>query len=84
MIRECREELGVTLRVIRRHGGVECAYPDRIVNLQFFVCEIQEGEPARREHAALAWVAPEELRDYALCPADAMMLRERGIEDAFR
>ena len=84
VIRECREELDVMLRVIRRYGEVVCDYPDRTVDLQFFVCEIEQGEPRRKEHAALAWAHPQELAGYSFCPADAKMLREYGIEDALR
>ena len=84
VIRECREELDVMLRVIRRYGEVVCDYPDRTVNLQFFVCEIAQGEPRRKEHAALAWAHPQELAGYSFCPADAKMLREYGIVDALR
>ena len=84
VIRECREELDVTLRVIRRYGEVVCDYPDRTVDLQFFVCEIAQGEPRRKEHAALAWAHPQELAGYSFCPADAKMLREYGIVDALR
>lgn len=84
VIRECREELDVMLRVIRRYGEVVCDYPDRTVDLQFFVCEIAQGEPRRKEHAALAWAHPQELAGYSFCPADAKMLREYGIVDALR
>ncbi len=84
VIRECREELDVMLRVIRRYGEVVCDYPDRTVDLQFFVCEIAQGEPRRKEHAALAWAHPQELAGYSFCTADAKMLREYGIVDALR
>ncbi len=84
VIRECHEELDVMLRVIRRYGEVVCDYPDRTVDLQFFVCEIAQGEPRRKEHAALAWAHPQELAGYSFCPADAKMLREYGIVDALR
>ena len=83
VVRECREELGVALRVIRRHAEVTYAYPDRTVRITFFVCET-EDVPRRKEHAALAWVAPGEVSGYALCPADAEMVRTAGLADALR
>lgn len=83
VIRECREELNVTLKVLRKYAEVEYTYPDRTVILVFFVCEIMDGKLECREHAALAWATLEELSEYTFCPADEKMLRERGMEAAF-
>ena len=80
--RECREELGVELRVIAKYWEVVTRDGGRAVRLTFFVCELEEGEPRRREHAALAWAFPQNLGGYAFCPGDDRMLRERGLKDA--
>ena len=80
VVRECREELGVTLRVLRRHAFV--VRDD--VRLIFFVCEIAQGEPECREHSEIAWVSPEALDGYAFCPADAEMLRGTGVRGALQ
>ena len=74
LVRECREELGLCLRVLRRWAVVEHAYPSFSVRLTFFICEIEAGEVQPAEHAAVRWIAPEEAGAYAFCPADAKML----------
>ena len=51
-------------------------YPDRIVHLHFFLCNIAEGAPEKKEHNALAWIAPDEVDQYDFCPADKEMLRK--------
>ena len=68
--RECREELGIDLRVGRT---LACVVRDGL-RITFLAAQIVRGEPQLREHSALAWVTPEQARTYALCPSDAQML----------
>lgn len=81
-VRECREELGVTLRILRPLGCVTHEYPDRTVRLHAFAAEIAQGEIELREHAQAAWAHPAEVANYALCPADRALLATVRIEDA--
>lgn len=80
VVRECQEELGVTLRVGREMTDVVCEYPDRVVHIRFFVCAIEAGTLERREHNALAWIAPDEIGGYEFCPADVQMLASAQFE----
>jgi 8-oxo-dGTP diphosphatase len=73
-VRECQEELGITLRVLRKLAEVTYDYPGRSVHLHFFITEITSGELTKKEHTALAWIAPDEVSNYTFCPADAKML----------
>ncbi len=75
IIRECQEELGVTLRVERELTDITHEYPDRIVHLHFFLCDIVQGELERKEHNAFAWITSEEIPQYEFCPADKKMLQ---------
>lgn len=75
IIRECQEELGVMLRVIRKLTDITYDYPDRTVHLHFFIAEISAGILTRKEHNAFAWISPEEINQYQFCPADAKMLQ---------
>ena len=43
IVREIQEELGVTLRVLRKLTDVVYEYPDRTVHLHFYVTEIESG-----------------------------------------
>ncbi|MCD8117506.1 MAG: 8-oxo-dGTP diphosphatase MutT [Oscillospiraceae bacterium] len=75
IIRECQEELGVTLRVERKLTDITYEYPDRIVHLHFYLCCIVQGKLERKEHAAFAWVTNREIAAYEFCPADAVVVQ---------
>ena len=76
IVREIQEELGVTLRVLRKLTDVVYEYPDRTVHLHFYVTEIEQGKLTRKEHNAFAWIATEDIPSYQFCPADEKMLRK--------
>ena len=75
IVRECREELGITLVPQSIFTEVTHHYPDLTVHLTFFLCSLPPGEPVPLEHDAIRWAAPEELADLPFCPAD------RGVAD---
>jgi len=81
IVRECQEELGVTLRVLRRLTEVSHDYPGWTVNLHFFICEIAAGELTKNEHSAFKWITSEETSDYTFCPADAKMIAEVNMRN---
>lgn len=70
LIRECREELSVTVSVGEVFMDVVHEYPDITVHLTLFHASIAEGTIQLLEHNAIAWIAPAEIPDYAFCPAD--------------
>lgn len=70
LIRECREELGVTLEVGKVYAELTYEYPDVTVRLTLFEARIGEGVPRRIEHADVKWIKPEEITEYPFCPAD--------------
>ena len=74
LIRECREELAVTLAVGEEFMDVVHAYPDITVHLTLFQATIAAGEPQRLEHNDIRWITPREIPDYAFCPADVAIL----------
>ena len=74
LIRECREELAVTLSVEDVFMDVTHKYPDLTVHLTLFNAVIAEGEPQRLEHNDIRWITPQEIGDYAFCPADEEIL----------
>lgn len=78
LVRECREELGVKVRVGEKFMGVTHAYPDLTVHLTVYHAEIVWGEPQLFEHEDARWIAPYEIEEYAFCPADEDILREIG------
>lgn len=75
LIRECREELAVTLSVGEVFMDVVHEYPDLLVHLTLFHASIAEGVPQKLEHNEIKWITPREIPDYEFCPADEEILK---------
>lgn len=69
-LRECEEELEITLELGEVFAVSTYRYPDREVELTFFLARIIQGEPVKNVHQAFCWVSPDELPSYPFCPAD--------------
>ena len=76
LIRECREELAVTLAVGDVFMHVTHEYPDLTVHLTLFNAIIAEGEPQRLEHNDIQWISTSEIPKYEFCPADEEILKK--------
>lgn len=76
LIRECHEELAVTLSVDDVFMDVVHEYPDITVHLTLFNATIADGEPQKLEHNDIKWIKPSEISDYDFCPADEEILRK--------
>ena len=76
LIRECREELAVTLSVGDVFMDVVHEYPDITVHLTLFNAAIADGVPQKLEHNDIRWITPSEIPNYAFCPADAEILKK--------
>ena len=74
LIRECQEELAVTLSVGDVFMDVIHEYPDLMVHLTLFNAAIAEGEPQKLEHKDTQWIKPSEIPNYEFCPADEEIL----------
>ena len=87
LVRECREELGVTVSVGDIFYQVVHEYPDLTVHLTLFNAVISEGVPQKLEHNDIRWLRVEEIPDYPFCPADEEILellmkgRKQNAED---
>ena len=75
LIRECREELAVTLSVGDVFMDVVHEYPDLTVHLTLFNATIAEGEPQKLEHNDIQWITPSEIQNNEFCPADIEILK---------
>lgn len=76
LIRECREELAVTILVGEKFMEVTHEYPDLTVHLILFNATISEGEPQKLEHNDIKWITPSEIPNYEFCPADVEILEK--------
>ena len=76
LIRECKEELAVTLSVSDVFMDVVHEYPDITVHLTIFNATIAEGVPQKLEHNDIKWIFPAEIPNYNFCPADEEILKK--------
>ena len=74
LIRECQEELAVSLSVGDVFMDVIHEYPDITVHLTLFNATIAEGIPQKLEHNNIKWITPVEIPNYNFCPADKEIL----------
>jgi 8-oxo-dGTP diphosphatase len=69
LVRECREELGVRVRPIRRLPG-EWPLGGAYV-LRVWTADLVDGDPRPlQDHSALRWLGPDALDDVAWLPQD--------------
>ena len=70
LLRECQEECGIEVEVAEILEVTHHWYPEKEVLLLFYRCELRAGEVRHLQVADHAWVAPRDLDDYPLPPAD--------------
>lgn len=81
LIRECREELAITLDVISVFAETVHKYPDITITLTLFNAKIAEGVPQMLEHNDIRWITPAEIPQYDFCPADTEILKKLTIPE---
>lgn len=74
LVRECREELDVTVVPGEVFMEVVHEYPDLTVHLTLFHAALPEGEPKALEHNDLRWITVQEIDQLSFCPADEVIL----------
>jgi 8-oxo-dGTP diphosphatase len=76
LIRELREELSIEVKepCLAPLTFASFAYPDFHLLMPLYVCRRWTGFVAAREHEALKWVFPKDLRSYPMPPADAPLI----------
>ena len=74
LIRECQEELAVTLNVGEVFMDVTHEYPDLTVHLTLFHAAIREGVPQKLGHNDIRWITVDEIDQFVFCPADEEIL----------
>ncbi len=76
LVRECLEELAITVEPHEIFTEVVHEYPDITVRLTLFNCTILRGSPQLLEHNDMKWITPAEIPDYDFCPADVEILKK--------
>ena len=76
LIRELNEELGIQIKeaCLAPFVFASHAYESFHLLMPLYLCRRWDGFVERREHAALAWVKPNQMGDYPMPPADAPLV----------
>lgn len=78
--RELREELGIEVAGPKLFRVIRHEYPEKTVELHFFLCDAFSGTPEPHGCDALAWVAPGDLNRYDFPPADRPIVESLNPE----
>ena len=76
LIRECREELDITVAPRDVFLTVIHEYPDLTVRLTLFNASIAEGTPRALEHNDIRWITTAQIDELEFCPADEEILKK--------
>jgi 8-oxo-dGTP diphosphatase len=71
LVRELREELGITVSACHPFMRLSHEYDDRVVELSLWVVDIFSGEAAGLDGQQLKWVAVDRLGEEDILEADA-------------
>ena len=72
IIRECHEELGISITPLDRVHTLEHHYPDKFVRVIFIRCLMDENSPAPQplDNQEIKWVPTSDIHKENLLPAD--------------
>lgn len=72
LIRELQEELGITVKqaCLAPFVFASHTYESFHLLMPLYLIRRWDGEPEAREHKALKWVRPNDMRNYEMPPAD--------------
>ena len=75
--RECREELGVDVDVVRQVARVNYPHDDGHITLEVFLCKVVDGQtPTCIEVDEVTWVRPDDLPFYQFPPANGRLVTQ--------
>ena len=74
LVRELREELGISVDSFEHFHTLEHDYPQFCVVIDFFLVTAWQGKPTGVEGQALRWIDPSTAAPGLLLPADAPVL----------
>ncbi|MBP3201708.1 MAG: (deoxy)nucleoside triphosphate pyrophosphohydrolase [Lachnospiraceae bacterium] len=74
VVREIKEELRSTVKVLKFFGEINDVHGDRCFNVKFFICELVEGNLELTEHLASKWVEPKNIVADEFMEADKVII----------
>lgn len=76
LIRECREELDVKIKVGKEITSITHVYPDITAHITLFYAEIVSGTPKMLEHVNMTWINPKGIDSFDFCTADNVFIEK--------
>lgn len=73
--REVLEETGLCVKTVALFDRRLYTYPHARVDISFFQCTVEPGEPSPLEGGELCWASPEQLLQLKFPPANRVVLR---------
>src|SRR5690554_771201 len=83
LVRELREELGITVTEARPMLDIRHDYPDKSVRLDVWLVTGFDGEAHGAEGQPVRWVAAAELDDYAFPAANAPIVQAAQLPETY-
>ena len=81
IVREIKEEIGITIRVLKKGDILTIQNEGRKILLHSFYCSHQSGIPQTLDCHDIRWVKAEELDQYQFPPANKKLIRKlQGIQ----
>ena len=74
IVREIKEELRSTVKVIKFFGEINDMHGDRCFNVKFYICELVDGNLELTEHLASKWAEPKDIIASDFMEADKEIL----------
>jgi 8-oxo-dGTP diphosphatase len=76
LIRELAEELEIAVKeaCLAPFSFASHSYADFHLLMPLYICRRWDGEPQAKEHTALKWVRPKDLKNYPMPPADVPLI----------
>ena len=74
VVREIKEEIRSTVKVINFFGEINDVHGDRCFNVKFYICELIDGNLELTENLASKWVEPKDIVDAEFMEADKEIL----------
>ena len=72
--REVREEVGIEIAVHEKFMEMKCKYHEKIIWLNFYLCDVISGEPKPVDCQKVEWAKLENLESYKFPPANEQVI----------
>lgn len=83
IVREIKEELKSTIKVIKYFGEINDTHGDKIFNVKFYICELVDGDLELTEHLASKWIESKNIIQSDFLESDREILEKLKVDKKF-